>query len=271
MHAFLKWPGSKREQREILKNKLPKNFNTYIEPFAGGGSLFLYLGLEQTIINDINKQLINCYIQIRDNVNEFITKIKELDNTKIDNDYYLKLREQYNQCIVNNKNDVECAALLYWLNKRCFNGLYRINKNGLFNASWNKSTGPITLDEDNLKQVSKYLQNIYIFNQDFSFISSIAKKRDLIYIDSPYAPLTESAKFTNYNADGFNEQDHRRLADIVHKLTDKQIYIIVSNHNTELIRNLYKGYNFDVIKVSRKINTDATKRTGTEEIIITNF
>lgn len=271
MHSFLKWPGSKREQRQILTSKLPLSFNTYIEPFVGGGSLFLHLALKNVIINDINKQLINCYLQIKNNVKQFIAKVKELDMKPINNDYYLQLRDQYNIKIQNDINDLECAALMYWLNKRCFNGLYRVNKKGLFNASWNKSTNDISLDESNLLQVSKYLSTIKIYNQDYEDICKLAKPNDFIYIDSPYAPVSDSANFTSYNANGFSKTEHFRLANIIHELTKKQVYVMASNHNIPFIRKLYKDYNFEIITATRKINTDASKRTGTEEIIITNY
>ena len=271
MNPFLKWPGAKKLLCDLLKSKLPRKFNNYFEPFIGGGSLFLYLALPNTTINDINKPLINCYQQVKTNVNNFIDQIKAIDNHKITNDYYLEIREQFNNKLNTNTLDLECAALMYWLNKRCFNGLYRISKKGQFNASWNKSTSPIAIDEDNLKQVATYLSKVKIFNEDFEQICSMANKHDFIYIDSPYVPISESASFTSYNAEGFYNNDHLRLAKVVDDLTNRKVFVMLSNHNVELVRQLYKGYYFDIIKVSRRINTDATKRSGCEEVIITNY
>lgn len=271
LKPFLKWPGGKRQSINILNNKFSKiTFNTYIEPFVGAGSVFLNFQYNNTIINDINSSLINIYIQIKNNLNQLLTEINKLNIKNITNEYYLLLREQYNQKIISNIYDTECAALLYILNHTCFNGLYRVNKNNLFNVPWNKSDKQLNIDINNFKNISLYLQNIKIYNDDFENICKLAKKNDLIYFDPPFMPLNKTSNFTAYTKNGFNNDEQIRLANCIKTLDKQGVFFVLSNHNTDLINELYKNYNIDIIQVKRNINCNGKKRVG-EEIIITNF
>lgn len=270
MKAFLKWAGSKREQIDILRQKLPNNFNNYFEPFVGAGNLLFALQHKQAYINDSNTALINCYIQIKVNIDKLIDNIHNLDDHLIDNKYYLNLRDRYNQLLITNQYDIECASLMIWLNKHAFNGLYRVNKKGLFNVPWNKSDKKTSLDIANLYKINKYLQNVNIYNDDYKAICNLANKDDFIYFDPPFHILNKTSKFTAYTKDGFDEQEQIQLSLLFQQLDKKGIKLMLSNHNTELINNLYKNYNKQVIRVNRHINSNGNKRTG-EEIIITNF
>ena len=271
LKPFLKWPGGKRQLINILMNKfLQISFNNYIEPFVGAGSIFLNLQYNNTIINDINNSLINIYLQIKNNLNNLLIEINKLNIKNITNEYYLFLRKQYNQKIINNIYDTECAALLYIINHTCFNGLYRVNKNNQFNVPWNKSNKQLNIDIDNLKNISLYLQNIQIYNNDFEKICNLANKNDLVYLDPPFIPLNKTSHFTAYTKDGFDINEQKRVAQCFKDLDKKQVFVILSNHNTELINTLYKDYNIEKIQVKRNINCKGNKRIG-EEIIISNF
>ena len=272
MKPFLKWPGGKREQVKLLIERLPSQYNMYIEPFVGAGALFLYLQPEYCIINDLNTQLINCYERIRDSLDEVLDYIDEFNKHNINKNYFLLQRKKYNRKILAGQNDIEHAALTIFLNKTCFNGLFRLNKNGQFNSPWNQSDAKVSLDRNNLKLVSNYLKTIKIYNEDFEKICNLAKENDFVYMDPPYIPQDNSKGiFTSYTRAGFNKNDHERLADIFFRLDKKGVKVMLSNHNTEYINELYKNYNKEIVKANRHINSDGTKRDKVEELLIRNY
>lgn len=269
---FVKWAGGKRQLLDKISERLPQTYNNYFEPFIGGGAVLFELQSERAVINDINASLINAYRIIANNPNEFIDKIHELDLNIGDNgkEYYYSLREHYNDKLMKEEYDVELAALFVFLNKHCFNGLYRVNGKGLFNVPYNNSKKE-SIDEVSILNVSEYLKKVTILHGDFEAACREAQKGDFVFFDSPYAPLNPTS-FEAYTKEGFDVESHERLAKLFDTLTQKGCYCMLTNHNTEFINKLYsnKGYRMDVVSVKRMINSDASKRTG-EEIIICNY
>ena len=269
---FVKWAGGKRQLLPQIKERMPEKYNNYIEPFVGGGAVVFGLLPENALINDINEALINAYRQICNEPDMFLKVINKLDQEMWEDGkkYYYSLREHYNDKLMKAEYDVELAALFVFINKHCFNGLYRVNGKGLFNVPYNNSRRS-SVDESVIMEVSEYLQGITIMNGDFQEISASAKKGDFIFLDSPYAPLNPTS-FESYAKEGFDIESHRRLSKFYDELTAKGCYCMLTNHNTELINELYgnKGYKIDVVSVKRMINSDASNRVG-EEVIICNY
>lgn len=272
LKPFVKWAGGKRQLLSRLQEKMPDKYNCYYEPFVGGGALFLSLAPKKAVINDVNVQLINVYRQLKKDAESLIALIKDFDSMPCDKEYYLQMRERYNGKIKNQELDTECAALTIWINKHCFNGLYRVNSKGLFNVPYNnKESGP-SMDEDNLRNIGKYLQDndIDIRVGDFEQVCGDIKPDDFVYFDSPYVPVSKTASFTDYTKDGFTYEDHCRLARIYKELSNKGVKSMLSNHNVDLVHQLYSNFNIEPISVKRAINSDASKRVG-KEVIITNY
>lgn len=269
---FVKWAGGKRQLLPQIRERLPKQFNNYYEPFVGGGAVIFDLLPENAVINDINKALINTYRQIRDYPEEFITRVQALDANMGDDldTYYYSLRESYNDKLMKEEFDMEMATLFVYINKHCFNGLYRVNGKGLFNVPCNKAR-KISCDEESIRLTANYLKKVTILNGDFEVACKDAKKGDFVFIDSPYAPLNP-ASFEAYTKEGFDIESHKRVSRLFDELTKRGCYCMLTNHNTELINELYsnKGYTIDVVSVRRMINSDATNRKG-KEVIICNY
>ena len=235
----------------------------------GGGAVYFDLQPEKSIINDINESLINAYLQIKISPEEFADAISEYDKRIADGgkEYYYKVRENYNDKMMRAEYDMELAVLFVFLNKHCFNGLYRVNGRGLFNVPYNNS-----VRESAAKKyhgcITK-LQKVKIMKGDFQNACDLAEKGDFVFIDSPYAPLNPTS-FESYTKEGFDIESHRRLADVFRELTERGCYCMLTNHNTDFINQLYADFNKVVVDVKRMINSDAKNRVG-QEIIITNY
>ncbi len=272
LSPFLKWAGGKRQLLDKILDRMPTNYNNYYEPFIGGGALLFELQPDSAVINDINASLINTYRIIADRPHEFISTVMELDSKmpKDGKTYYYSLRKRYNNKLVKEEYDTELAALFVFLNKHCFNGLYRVNGKGLFNVPYNNSKRE-SINNESIIAVSEYLKNVKIMQGDFEKACTTAQKGDFVFFDSPYAPLNPTS-FESYTKEGFDLESHKRLADLFERLTDKGCYCMLTNHNTELINDLYgnKGYKMDVVRVKRMINSNASKRIG-EELILYNY
>ena len=272
LKPFVKWAGGKRQLLGEMLERIPHTFENYIEPFLGGGAVLFALQPKRALINDINASLIHTYKTIASEPQQFIVKIKELDSRIAEGgkEYYYLIRDLYNSKLMREEFDLELAALFVFLNKHCFNGLYRVNAKGLFNVPYNNSKKS-SIDEEVIFEVSKYLKKLTICLGDFEDACKDAKEGDFIFLDSPYAPLNPSS-FESYTKEGFDMESHVRLSKLFDNLTQKGCYCMLTNHNTEFINDLYgnKGYKMDVVSVKRMINSDASKRTG-EEIIICNY
>lgn len=269
---FVKWAGGKRQLLPQIKERMPEQFNNYYEPFVGGGAVTFELLPEKAVVNDINKSLVNAYRQICDAPDAFLEAINKLDNDMWEDGkaYYYSLRELYNDKMMKEEYDVELAALFVFINKHCFNGLYRVNGKGLFNVPYNNSR-KASVDEKSIREISEYLKKVTILEGDFEAAVESAMEGDFVFIDSPYAPLNPTS-FESYTKEGFDIESHKRLADLFDDLTARGCYCMLTNHNTELINELYgnKGYRIDVVSVKRMINSDASNRVG-EEVIICNY
>ncbi len=269
---FVKWAGGKRQLIPQIKERMPEQYNDYYEPFVGGGAVTFELLPANALINDINKALINAYKQICNSPDIFLKAVNKLDEEMWEDgkQYYYSLREHYNDKLMKAEYDVELAALFVFINKHCFNGLYRVNGKGLFNVPYNNSRQP-SVDENAIMEISEYLQNVTIIDGDFEVACKDAKKGDFVFIDSPYAPLNPTS-FEAYTKEGFDIKSHKRLAKFYDELTVRGCFCMLTNHNTDLIRELYgnKGYKMDVVNVKRMINSDASNRVG-KEVIIRNY
>lgn len=272
MEPFVKWAGGKRQLWNRIWDRTPNDFDTYYEPFVGGGAVLLSLQPQKAVINDTNEQLINVYKQLQKDPRAVICKVKDLDKEICDKDYYLSMRAEYNEKIAGHELDSDCAAYMIWINKHCFNGLYRVNTKGLFNVPWNKKETGRSMDEENLLAIGQYLQNndIRICCSDFETVCKDIKEGDFVYFDSPYVPISPTASFTDYTKDGFTYEDHERLAKLYRKLSELNVKAMLSNHDVELVHELYEGFKIESLAVMRNINSDAKKRTG-KEVIITNY
>ena len=266
---FVKWAGGKRQLIPQIRERMPEKYNNYYEPFVGGGAVLFELQPANALINDINKALINTYNIICNEADAFLEAVNRLDEEMWEDGkkYYYSVREHYNDKLMKSEYDVELAALFVFINKHCFNGLYRVNGKGLFNVPYNNSRRT-SADENVIREVSKYLKGVKIINGDFEEACKDAKKGDFVFIDSPYAPLNPTS-FESYTKEGFDIESHKRVYD---ELTARGCYCMLTNHNTELINELYgnKGYKIDVVSVKRMINSDASNRVG-KEVIICNY
>ena len=251
---------------------MPEKYNDYYEPFVGGGAVIFDLLPANALINDINIALINTYRTICNEPDAFLKEVNRLDNDMWEDGkkYYYSIREHYNDKLMRSEYDVELAALFVFINKHCFNGLYRVNGKGLFNVPYNNSRR-VSIDEEAIMAASEYLKGVTIIDGDFEQACKNAKKGDFVFIDSPYAPLNPTS-FESYTKEGFDIESHKRLAKLYNELTARGCYCMLTNHNTELINELYgnKDYKIDVVSVKRMINSDASNRVG-EEVIICNY
>ncbi|WP_457639531.1 DNA adenine methylase [Persephonella sp.] len=264
---FVKWAGGKRQIAHILIENMPTHYNKYIEPFIGGGALFFELLPEKAIINDINKELINAYIVIKNSPEELIKSLKKHKNEK---EYYYKIRALDPEKL----NPIERASRFIFLNKTCFNGLYRENSKGQFNVPFGRYKKPKILDEENIKAVSNFLNSIelQIFNTDYREVIKLAKRGDLVYLDPPYHPSSQTANFTKYTKYDFSEKDQIELAENFKQLDKKGCYVILTNSDTPLIRELYRNYNITPIITNRAINSKAHRRkNAATELVIKNY
>lgn len=276
MKPIIKWVGGKTQLLEHIRERLPHNLReytywTYYEPFAGGLAVLLDLNPTDFTINDINPELVNMYLQVRDNVERVINELAKFDclhegdpEPKL---LYYDIRKDFNKCL--GSNTPTQAARFIYLNKHCFNGLYRVNSKGEFNVPFNGKLSGRSFDPDQLRELSSILKNARILNTDFEAAVQDASVGDFIFFDSPYAPITTTS-FTDYTKEGFSYEDHVRLAKVFKELTNRGCYCMLTNHDTPLIRELYKDYKIEVVDVRRSINRKGDGRTG-KEVIITNY
>lgn len=269
---FVKWAGGKKQLLDRLKARMPATYERYYEPFIGGGALLLELQPERAVINDTNEQLLNVYRQLKVDAEAVISAVDILDAEPCDAERYIAIRKIYNAKIQAHELDAECAALMIWINKHCFNGLYRVNSKGLFNVPYNNREGGVSIDATNLRNIGLYLKSkdVEIRQGDFEAACADVRPGDFVYFDSPYVPISETANFTDYTKDGFSLEDHKRLAALYRRLSEQGVKVMLSNHNVPLVHELYNGFTIVQVDVRRAINRDASKRSG-KEVIITNY
>jgi len=271
---FVKWAGGKRQLITSLEEHLPKKFDTYFEPFLGGGALLFHLLNKspnlKCHVSDLNSDLILAYITIRDKVEQLVESLERHSGKYFTDkqEYYYSVRESAP------KNQIEKVSRLLFLNKTCFNGLYRVNSRGQFNVPLGKYTNPSIVNKENLLAVSKILQskNIAIKCQDFAAVLDEAKKDDFVYFDPPYQPVSKTANFTSYTKCEFTYDDLKRLAEVCQKLDKKDCNVLLSNSNTKEVRKLFPSkWKVAEISANRAINSNSKKRTGHSELLIKNY
>lgn len=274
LHPFVKWAGGKTQILQKIKALMPISYNDYYEPFVGGGALFFNVAPKTAFINDSNSELMLAYKCLTDDelYNLLLYKLQEHESKHSD-EYYYQIRE-FDQ--LENFNELpihERAARMIYLNKSCFNGLYRVNSKGFFNVPSAKKEKVITYDRDNMKSLRKYFKynKISTTNCDFEEAVKNAKVGDFIYFDPPYDTWDERNSFTSYSKDTFGKDEQERLARVYKELSDKGVYVMLSNHNTKFINELYKDFKIHVINAKRMINSKGTERGAVEEVIITNY
>ena len=269
---FVKWAGGKRQILDKLNKYIPTNFDTYYEPFVGGGALLFDLAPKKAVINDSNEELMNVYNVLCD-YSKYSKMCKLLNKYEANHseEFYYEIRNMDKEKSFSRISDYKKAARTLYLNKSCFNGLYRVNKKGEFNVPFNKNKKVNTYDGENLLTIHYFLTNndIKIECLDFEESVKTAKKGDFVYFDPPYDTLNNS--FTSYTEEGFAKKDQERLAKVFKELSQKGVKVMLSNHNTDFIQELYKDYNFHIIKAKRNINSKGNKRGSVEEVIITNY
>lgn len=258
---ILKWAGGKQQMLDVLLPQVPKQYNRYIEPFFGGGALFFALTPKDAIIADSNPELINLYRVVADNVEELISILKEMKNNE---SFYYEVRGLDPDLL----SPVERAARTIYLNKTCYNGLYRVNRKGQFNVPYGKYKNPKICDEENLRAASNALQGALIVEGDYKdVLREHARPGDFIFLDPPYLPVGKYSDFKRYTKEQFYEEDHIELAQEVDRLHELGCYVILTNSNHPLVHELYGKYTISVHKTRRNINSDASKRTG-EDVMV---
>lgn len=289
---FLKWAGGKGQLLKELENYYPfdTTITKYAEPFVGGGAVLFDIlskyDIEEVYISDINEELINTYKMVRDNIDVLIALLSSYQeaylslNTEARKEYYLAKRQRFNQLKINgNANEnIEKAVLMIFLNKTCFNGLYRVNRKGKFNVPMGAYKNPTICDENNLRAVSEKLQNVIIICGDYRESAEFIDENTFVYFDPPYRPITDTASFTAYTEDLFNDEKQIELARFVDDMDKKGAKIVVSNSdpkNTNSDDNffdeIYNAHNIKRVEATRMINSNAEARGKIKELLISNF
>ena len=267
----LKWVGGKRQILDILIPLLPQKIATYCEPFVGGGALLFYLQPKCAYINDINSDLIRVYTVIKDDVENLITTLQSYRN---DVEFFYHIREQdRDKESYASLSDIEKAARILYLNKTCYNGLFRVNNAGEFNSPFGYYRNPNIVNAPVLRAVSSYFKNadIHLTSVDYTQILDTLPKDAFVYLDPPYDPVSSTASFTGYTKSGFSSDDQKKLREYCDKLNARGIKFMLSNSATDFIRNLSSAYNITIIQAKRVINSDSTKRGEVDEVVVRNY
>jgi len=273
---FVKWVGGKRqllEQFKLMNLYPPEKFDSktgrYFEPFVGGGAVFFDLKPMKASLSDLNNELVITYNVIKNYVKSLIKSLKKHKNTK---EYFLKIRAQK----VENLTDLEIASRFIYLNRTCFNGLYRVNSQGGFNVPFAGNKNPLICDEENLRKISKALKNVEIKNQDYKEVLKKTKKGDFVYFDPPYYPINKTSSFTSYTKESFLEKEQIELRDTFVELTKRGCFVMLSNSDTPFINKIYseiknKQIRINKVYAGRMINSKASGRGKITEMLITNY
>ena len=271
---FVKWAGGKTQLLNDLINRMPKTFNNYFEPFVGGGAVFINMQPSNVYINDFNNELMTTYACFT-NKDKYQKMIKTLliHEANHSEEYYYDVRALDRDPAFLKFKDYQIAARFIYLNKACFNGLYRVNAQGYFNVPSGKKKTVKAYDEANFEGLFKYLSqnNVRVLNKDFAEAVKEAKAGDFVYFDPPYDTFDEKDSFTSYSKDGFGKDEQERLAHVFKELDKKGVKVMLSNHNTAFINKLYAGFNIEVVEARRAINANPEGRGKIEEVIITNY
>lgn len=269
LHPFVKWVGGKRQLLPELQKAMPSYYGRYYEPFVGGGALFFSIQPQYGYISDLNEELINLYITIRDDVEALINS---LDQHVVTKEYYIKIRNlDRNAAEYKQLSNIERASRFIYLNRTCFNGLYRVNSKGEFNVPFGQYRNPRLYERQNLLDCSSVLKTTEIQHADFANILNYVKSGDFVYFDPPYLPLNVTSSFTSYTKEGFDIDMQKRLKEVCDELNDRQVMFMLSNSDTDFINNLYAEYSITKVYARRQINSVAAKRGKITEVLVKNY
>ena len=269
---FLKWAGGKRQLLGVLSELMPKGkIKSYCEPFIGGGALLFHLQPDTAYVNDINSELINVYMTVKDSVDDLIAELSRFENTP---EMFYEVRswdrDRIRYCML---SDTQRAARIIYLNKTCFNGLYRVNNAGEFNSPFGYYRNPNIINEPVLRAVSHYLNHadVHLSSTDYAELLTDLKKGTFVYLDPPYDPVSDTASFTGYSRGGFSRSEQIRLRECCDELTRRGIRFMLSNSATDFIREQYSEYDITVVKARRALNSIGYKRGDVDEVIVRNY
>jgi DNA adenine methylase len=262
-HPFLKWAGGKRQLLPALSRHIPDTFGTYFEPFLGGGALFFHLAPAKAVLGDSNERLIRACRALKGNVEMVIKLLQRYPHSKV---FFHQLRAER----IDRKTDEEVGAWLIYLNKTGFNGLYRVNRQNVFNVPFGNYANPNICDVHTLRSSAQTLRRATLIAADFESTTRTAREGDFVYFDPPYLPRSVSSSFTSYTAKGFGIRDHERLRDVALKLKRRGVRVLLSNSGTEIVEQLYrKDFTLEPVLSKRRINSDPSARGAVEEYLIT--
>ena len=270
----LKWVGGKRQLLPEIKKHKPKTMTAYYEPFVGGGAVLFSLQPKKAVINDINSDLINVYNVIKDNVEELIKELQSNEKYLNNAECFYSIREIDREPNKFDKlTNIQKAARVLYLNKTCYNGLYRVNSAGEFNSPFGSYKNPNIVNSEVLRAVSNYFNkaDIKFLNGDFANTIENINKGAFVYFDPPYAPISKTSNFTGYNENGFGETEQIRLKELCDELNRKGVNFLLSNSDCQFIRELYKDYEITEIKAKRSINSNGNGRGEVSEVLIRNY
>ncbi|MCC8069762.1 MAG: DNA adenine methylase [Ruminococcus sp.] len=288
VRPFIKWAGGKGQLLKEIRKKYPSKIDRYCEPFIGGGAVLFDVlnnhNPNEIIINDINAELINTYTQIKYNVTDLINQLQEVQsiflsmNTEQRKEYFYNKRNRFNLLKKSKSNSIELAMLFIFLNRTCFNGLYRVNKKGDYNVPIGSYKEPLICDTENLIEISKLLQNVTILCGDYSQTLEFIREDTFVYIDPPYRPLTQTASFTSYTNIPFGNKEQIELSKFIDSITSKGAKVIASNSDPKNVNpkddffdELYKTYNIIRVPANRIIGSKSTTRKSVNELLICNY
>ncbi len=268
---IVKWVGGKRQLLPEIEKHIPDTISTYYEPFLGGGAVLFHLQPPKAVVNDINEELINLYRVIKDNVDALIEELKKYRNEA---DYFYEIREldrdkqRYSQM-----TPVEKAARILYLNKTCYNGLFRVNAQGYFNVPFGRYKNPDIVNEITLRAVSDYFNQAQVIFKSCDFETALKgiRKGSFVYFDPPYDPISDTSSFTGYGKDGFHRNEQKRLKRLCDKLNQRGIRFLLSNSKTDFILELYKEYKIEIVQAKRTVNSRGDRRGAVEEVLVKNY
>jgi DNA adenine methylase len=261
---ILKWAGGKTQLLKHIVPLIPKKINKYYEPFFGGGALFFNLMPKDYLISDINPELTNLYKTVSSYPNEIISELKKYPFSK---EFFYKLRKLKHE----NLDEIKAACRMIYLNRTCFNGLYRVNKKGEFNVPFGNYKNPTIVQEERLLQASLLLNQNKIKTDSFEFLfNKKLKKKDFVFFDPPYIPVSKFSDFKRYNKEQFNLDQHTKLAELFNKLSNEGVPVVLTNSSSDIVKELYLGHNFIEVNAKRNINSKGESRKAKELIIYSN-
>jgi DNA adenine methylase len=271
---LLKWAGGKRQLRSELVSRLPYRWGTYFEPFIGGGALLVELAnlgrLDHAVIGDKNPELVNLYRVVKRDPGKLARALTDV-KFRNDEESFRQLKAEFNALIGTKKRPVDRAALLVYLNKHSYNGLWRVNRKGQYNVPFGKHPQLSLPSHPSLLKFSRMLEGVTLMHADFERIVRTAKPGDFVYFDPPYHPLSKTARFTDYTTGGFSFEDQERLARVFRRLSDRGVRLMLSNSCTPEIKDLYEDFSIHTVTAKRFINCKGEKRSGASELIVTNY